>query len=114
MVTIYNITGYQGDNINLNLNLKNESGSVIELDGYSMRGQVRYSYGSTGILLNLNPSIVNSQDGKVSINISSLESKNLPIGDHIYDVELYPSGIQDGNSNKILAGKFSVLPEVTR
>ena len=48
MVTIHNITGYQGDYIQLTLN------SAINLDGFETRGQVRASYGSTGVLLNLN------------------------------------------------------------
>ena len=109
MVTIHNITGYQGDYIQLTLN------SAINLDGFETRGQVRASYGSTGVLLNLNPTISgDGTAGVVLININSDISKNIPVNDYVYDIERYSLGIPDGNSIKLLAGKFTILPEVTR
>jgi len=114
MATFYNITGYQGDHIQLTLNLKESNSLPINLSGYGVRGQVRASYGSTGILLDLNPTIISNQSGSVQININSYVSADIPISDHIYDIERYPSGILTGNSIKLMRGKFSILPEVTR
>lgn len=115
MATSYNITAYQGDYIQLTLNVKDSNGSAINLDGYGVRGQVRASYGSTGVLLDLNPIISgNGSNGIVSININSYISKDLPVNDHVYDIERYPSNILTGNSIKLMQGKFSILPEVTR
>jgi hypothetical protein len=114
MATSYNITGYQGDYIQLTLNLKDSNGTAINLSGYGVRGQVRTSYGSTGVLLDLNPSITNSVSGIIQINVDSYISKDLPVSDHIYDIERYPSGITTGNSIKLVIGKFTILPEVTR
>ena len=115
MATYYNITGYQGDYIQLTLNLKDRNGAALNLSGYGVRGQVRTSYGSTGILLDLNPTISgNGESGIVSININSYISQDIPVSDHVYDIERYPSGIATGNSIKLLRGKFSILPEVTR
>ena len=115
MATFYNVTGYQGDYIQLTLNLKDGNGTAINLSGYGVRGQVRASYGSTGVLLDLNPTISgNGSSGIVSINIDSYISANIPISDHVYDIERYPSGILTGNSIKLMRGKFSILPEVTR
>jgi hypothetical protein len=115
MATFYNITGYQGDYIQLTLNLKDSNGAAVDLSGYGVRGQVRASYGSTGVLLDLNPTISgNGSSGIVSINISSYISADIPISDHVYDIERYPSGILTGNSNKLIGGKFIILPEVTR
>ena len=114
MATYYNITGYQGDHIQLTLNLKDSNGTAINLDGYGVRGQVRSSYGSTGILLDLNPIITSDISGTVAININSYVSADIPISDHVYDIERYPSGILTGNSIKLMRGKFSILPEVTR
>lgn len=114
MATSYNITGYQGDFIQLNLTVTNSTGSPISFSGYDIRGQVRASYGSSGILLDLNP-VINIYSGNSSaINISSFISENIPVGEFVYDVERYPSGITTGNSIKLLRGKFSILPEVTR
>jgi hypothetical protein len=114
MATFYNITGYQGDYIQLTLNLKDSSGTALNLSGYEVRGQVRASYGSTGVLLDLNPTITNVLSGTMAININSYISADIPISDHVYDIERYPSGILTGNSIKLMRGKFSILPEVTR
>ena len=110
MATFYNVTGYQGDYLQLTLNLKDSNGTALDLSGYGVRGQVRASYGSTGVLLDLNPTI----SGNGSININSYISADIPISDHVYDIERYPSGILTGNSIKLMRGKFSILPEVTR
>ena len=115
MATSYNITGYQGDYIQLTLNLKDSNGTAVNLSGYGVRGQVRASYGATGVLLDLNPTISgNGLSGIVSININSYISADIPVSDHIYDIERYPSGILTGNSIKLMRGKFTILPEVTR
>ena len=114
MATFYNITGYQGDYIQLTLNLKDSSGIALNLSGYEVRGQVRASYGSTGVLLDLNPTITSLLSGTMAININSYISADIPISDHVYDIERYPSGILTGNSIKLMRGKFSILPEVTR
>ena len=114
MATSYNITGYQGDYIQLTLNLKDNNGAALNLSGYGVRGQVRSSYGATGVLLDLNPTITNLLSGIMAINIDSYISADLPVSDHIYDIERYPSGILTGNSIKLLRGKFTILPEVTR
>jgi len=114
MIGAYNITGFQGDNIQIGVTVKDSNGSVISLDGYSVRGEVRISYGSTGILLNLNPVITNHSAGTVLVSIPSQISKDIPVGEHVYDIERYPSGIPTGNSIKLLKGRFSILPEVTR
>jgi len=114
MATSYNITGYQGDYIQLTLNLKDSNGAALNLSGYGVRGQVRTSYGATGVLLDLNPTITNVLSGIMAININSYISADLPVSDHVYDIERYPSGILTGNSIKLMRGKFSILPEVTR
>lgn len=115
MATYYNITGYQGDYIQLTLNLKDSSGIALDLSGYGVRGQVRASYGSTGVLLDLNPAISgNAVNGNITIDISSEVSKILSISEHVYDIEKYPVGNPTGNSKKLIGGKFIVLPEVTR
>ena len=57
---------------------------------------------------------VDTITSRIPININSYISADIPISDHVYDIERYPSGILTGNSIKLLRGKFSILPEVTR
>lgn len=114
MATSYNISTYQGDFLQATLSLKDTNNNPISLTGYDVRGQVRTSYGSTGVLLNLNPTITNSASGLVSIAIPSETTENIPVGIFVYDIERFPSGIETGNSIKLMVGKFIVLPESTR
>ena len=114
MATSYNISTYQGDFFQALLFVKDTNSNPINLSGYDVRGQVRSSYGSTGVLLDLNPTITNNISGLINVSISSDVTKDLPVGTFVYDIERYPSGIATGNSIKLMIGKFIVSPEVTR
>lgn len=115
MATSYNISTYQGDFFQATLSVKNTNNTPINLNGYDIRGQVRTSYGSTGILLDLNPTISgNGVSGIINISIPSDITEEIPVGTFVYDIERYPSGITTGNSIKLMLGKFIVSPEVTR
>ena len=114
MATRYNISGIQGDYIQLTLNIKDATGSAINLSGYEVRGQVRASYAASGIILDLQPNITSDISGTISISIPSTGSAATPVNEYVYDIERYPSGNISGNSIKLLMGKFSILPEVTR
>jgi hypothetical protein len=114
MATFYNFTGYQGDYIQLTLNVVSSSGTALSFSGYDVRGQVRATYGATGVLLNLNPTINVYSGNASSISVNSYISQDIPVGEFVYDIERFPSGIPTGNSIKLIRGKFSILPEVTR
>ena len=114
MATRYNISGIQGDFIQLTLNIKDSTGAAINLSGYEVRGQVRASYAASGIILDLQPNITSDISGTISISIPSTGSAATPVNEYVYDIERYPSGNISGNSIKLLMGKFSILPEVTR
>jgi len=114
MATSYNISIYQGDLFQATLSVKDANNIPINLTNYDVRGQVRASYGSTGILLDLEPVVTNEASGLISITIPSTVSREMPIGMFLYDIERYPSGLTTGNSTKLMRGKFIILPEVTR
>lgn len=114
MATSYNISTFQGDFLQAVLSLKDTNNNPIPLSGYDVRGQVRSSYGASGILLDLNPTITNHISGLISIAISSETTESIPVGIFVYDIERYPSGIETGNSIKLMVGKFIVSPESTR
>jgi hypothetical protein len=114
MATSYNISTYQGDFLQATLAVKDTNNNPINLNGYAIRGQVRASYGSTGVLLDLNPTITNYVSGLINISIPSDVTDEIPVGQFVYDIERYPSGLVTGNSIKLMVGKFIVSPEVTR
>jgi len=122
MATSYNINLIQGDHLQLTLAVKDTNNNPINLNGYDVRGVVKYSYGYTGnsgILLNLNP-VINSGNngdgyisGLININVPSYNTASIPAGIFVYDIERFPKDIATGNSIKLIRGKFIVSPEVT-
>ena len=122
MASSYNINTIQGDNLQLNLRVKDSLNKPINLSGFDVRGVVRYAYGYTGdqqILLNLNPVICSGINGSeypsgiININIDSYKMASIPVGTFVYDIERFPYNIPTGNSIKLIRGKFIVSPEVT-
>ena len=108
----YDISITQGQNYDLIAGVTNASGEAVNISGYNLRGQVRYSYGSTGILLDLDPNIVSAESGIFQISLTSSETATLPTTVAVYDVEKYSEN--DIVVNKVLFGTFTISPEVTR
>ena len=111
-MAVYNISINQGESYNLDATLINSSGTSVNLSGYYLRGQARYSYGSTGVLLDLGPTITNATGGAINVSLTPTQTAGLPITIAVYDIESYVSG--DGTVNRVLNGIFSISPEVTR
>ena len=107
----YNISVIQGSTLLLNLNIRDSNNDYINLNGYNVRGYVRYNYGSTGILLNLNPQIHPSYvSGLITISGNADDMANLKAGVYVYDIEA------SGSNNYIfkpIRGYFNVDPEAT-
>jgi hypothetical protein len=110
----YDISVNQGENFELQANLTDSNSSPINLSGYALRGKVKYSYGSTGVILDLNPQVVNATGGVISFSLTPYETSNLPTFLGVYDIEKYISGQSPELSvARILQGYFSTDPQVT-
>jgi hypothetical protein len=113
-MAVYNITVNQGENYDLTATLLNADGTALNISGYALRGKVRYSYGSTGILADLSPTIVNATGGVINFTLSPDETAGLPITIGVYDIERYVSGQSPETSvSRVLQGSLTVTPEVT-
>lgn len=121
MATTYNIEISQGNTLDLRLCVKDSSEVPINLSGFSVRGHARHRYSSTGILLNLQPTIVSGVSGAfypsglIDIIIRPTGTANLPTVQGVYDIEKFTlqSGV-DYDVEKLIHGYFNVSPEVTR
>jgi heat shock protein HspQ len=107
----YDISLTQGENYSLTARLKNTDGSYMNLSGYYVRGKARYSYGYTGVVVDLDPQIYSVTGGIIEVELTSSQTSSLPVGFLVYDIEKYTSG--DANVSKVLNGKIIVCPEVT-
>jgi len=115
-MTTYTLNLIQGNSTTLRITATDQNGTAINLSGQNVRGQVRYTYGSTGVLLDLHPTIYSAVSGIVQINISGSQTANLPVGTFPYDLESAVTG-SDGSETsvcKFLRGYAEISPETTR
>jgi hypothetical protein len=113
-MAVYNITINQGETYDLTASLTNSDGTPVNISGYALRGKVRYSYGSTGVLVDLEPNVVNATGGVINFTLTPAETAELPITVAVYDIERYVSG-QSPESTvvRVLQGTVTVNPEAT-
>lgn len=88
-------------------------GSAFDLTGYTARMQVRETYDATATLVSLTTGsgiTLGGTAGTIQWVISSTASAALPDGNFVYDLEL----INNAEVTRLIQGKFTVTPEVTR
>lgn len=116
--TYYNITTFQGSDVDLEIYIADILNTPYNFSGYGVRGEVRPSYGSNQVLLNLAPTISQNAVGVIKLSLSADTLSQMPVGQFVYDIERYVTGsssfLDNSNTEKILKGKFSVMPETTR
>ena len=100
-----------GSTFNLTLTATNQSGTPINLSGYSVNGVIKYSFGSTGYLLNLSPTVDPTVTGQINISVPSSQTSGLPITKGVYDIEAIQSGTN--YSFKVIRGYANISTEVS-
>ena len=127
MATTYDIEVTQGSELDLRLNVKNDAGVALTLEGYKLRGVVKHRYGDTTAYIDLKPKVftddsvtpeITAASGLVDIFLSGVQTSGLAIGVHRYDLERYNEEEIDGvltepSVFKLMKGKFVISPEVT-
>jgi len=124
MATSYDITLTQGDTLDLRFKIVDTDSNPVNLSGFSARGVSKMGYGSTGILLNLEPYVVSgtSSDptlgasGFIDIYLRPNSTSGVPVVQGVYDIEKYrtvPLASGDWENEKVIKGYFNVVPEVT-
>ena len=100
----------QGSSFSAQIQATGDGGSAFNLSGYNVRGYSKYRYSDTGVLLDLQPSIVSpASGGLIQVSIGSSGTANLPVCQAHYDIEVYSGDY----SFKAAAGLINVYPEVT-
>ena len=112
----YNLDIIQGSTFSAQLFAKDANGAAIDLTGYSMRGVVKYNYGTGVALVNLNPSVnttspYTAASGVIDVGVTAANTAALPVGMGVYDVEMYNDG--EIEVKKLLDGRVKIYPEVT-
>lgn len=121
----YDIILEQGSTFDLPIRYATPSGSLVDLTGYTARMQVREAPG-TAVITEFTSSETSNgfiwmsgtaaersdgQNGNVRLYMSSANTSVLPKFRGQYDLELVDP---EGYTVKLLAGKFTIEPEITR
>ena len=112
----YNLDVIQGSTFSAQLFAKDANGTAINLTNYSLRGVMKYNYGTGISLVNLNPTVNTTSpytavSGVIDVNISAANTAALPVTVGVYDIEMYNVG--ETEVKKLLDGRVKVYPEVT-
>jgi hypothetical protein len=85
----------------------------VDLTGYSARLQVREYHYSDDFIASLTDSsgiTLGGSAGTISILVAASATQSFVAGDYVYDLEL----VAGGTVTRLIEGKFTVTPEVTR
>lgn len=111
MATKANLVIDQGSTFSADLNLTDENGDVLDLNGYTANSQIRKWYTSSNAAASFTTSI-NTSSGVITLSLTSTQTSNLVSGRYVYDVELNDTGSNE--VSRIVEGIVTVTPQVTR
>lgn len=110
MATVTNLYVDQGSFFRTHVTVANTNGSTLDLTGFTVASQLRKSYqSSTGF--NFTTSISNPTQGRVRIELTSEQSRVIPAGKYLYDVEILAP---TGERTRIVEGIVLINPEITK
>jgi hypothetical protein len=104
------LTLEQGANFNTVLDLKDSSGGILNLSGYSVLAQMRKSYYSN-TSTSFTMTISDAAAGQITMAMSAANTASVTPGRYVYDI-LLTSG--SGIKTRIIEGIITVMPSVTR
>ena len=115
MTATYSFSINQGSDVSLPIILKDCSGNVLDLTGYSVAMQIRKFKSSADAIDTLETSdgriALEAEAGKFTLSFPHQITETYPVGKLVYDIEIESGG---GEITRVLEGTISVSGEVTR
>jgi len=109
MATITNLYIDQGTTFNTVVDLTNQDGTVMDLQGYTVAAQMRKSYQSS-TAYNFVATVEDEAAGQIKLSLDPTTSSSMQAGRYLYDVEI-SSNIE---TFRVLQGIAIITPEITR
>jgi hypothetical protein len=114
MATVKNLVIDQGTTFSLSISVSDYNGNSIDLAGYTLRSQLRKSYGAASYTSFTVTAADDTTTGELTISLSASETSALKAGRYVYDVEIVAPEAEDSTVTRVLEGIITVTPEVTR
>jgi hypothetical protein len=105
----YDLEIYKGDYVEMLMTLKDSTGAVMDLTGYTATARIRSNFSSTDYF-GFNVTIPNPELGKVRLYMPTSTSTTLEPGTYIWGFQVTNP---NGDSRTYLAGDVTVYDEVT-
>jgi len=110
MATKANLVIDQGTTYSATLNLTDENGDPLNLNGFTANSQIRKWYTSSNSVAFTTS--INVSSGEITLFLTSNQTSNLASGRYVYDVEITETSTNA--ISRIVEGIVTVTPEVTR
>jgi len=111
MATTRNLTIDQGSTYSISIEISDALGNPIDLTDYTIRAQLRKSYGSNTYTAFTTSVGVNPANGVITLSLSSTQTGSLRFGRYVYDIEIEND---EDVVTRVLEGIVTITPEVTR
>ena len=111
MAIYSNLSVDQGSTFGAEIDVADSSGDPLDLNGYTVEGQLRKTYTSTPSTA-FTSSVFNAGGGVVKISLNATTTNGLKAGRYVYDVEITKTST--GEITRIIEGQLEVRPGVTR
>jgi hypothetical protein len=110
VATVSNLYVDQGSFFRTYVTVSNTDGAPLDLTNYTVASQMRKSYQSS-TAYNFTGSITNPVQGRVRIELSSEQSRLIPAGKYLYDLEVTAP---NGEKTRVVEGIVLINPEITK
>lgn len=110
MATVTNLYVDQGAFFRTYVTVANTNGTPLDLTGFTAASQMRKSYQST-TAYNFTTSISNPTQGRVRVELLSEQSRVIPAGKYLYDIEVTSP---TGERTRVVEGIVLINPEITK
>jgi len=112
MAGFIELTLDQGATFSASIDLANDDGSAMNIDGYTFSSQIRKSYYSANATANLVITITNAATGNILMQIDSANTSNIKPGRYLFDLKM--ANTTTDSVTRVLEGIVTVTPQVTR
>ena len=111
MAVYSDLTIDQGTDFSAEVQVDDTDGTIANLTGYTVAGQIRKTY-SSSTKVDFTCSVADATAGKITIALSNTQTGAMKAGRYVYDVEITKTS--NAHKTRVIEGQVTVTPGVTQ